>query len=127
MYRTHRTPNPARAAHRDISGPDGFAATLTPFTGSNLRGVEGAYWGHGRLSGATYDRYYDDRAADRIVYTVVSYSTPIAWVLRDGTRVRPADKYSVTTSKQQGLLAWLGLRHPVTHYSMPEPRERADH
>lgn len=40
---------------------------------------------------------------DRIVYTVFSYDTPIAWVLVDGTKYRVAQKFTVTTSKHMGL------------------------
>lgn len=40
--------------------------------------------------------------AGRLEYVVYSYSTPIAWVI-DGTWVRTAERYSVTTSKHTGL------------------------
>lgn len=41
-----------------------------------------------------------------IKYVVYSYSTPIAWALDDNTWVMPKDKYSVTTSKHQGLVRY---------------------
>lgn len=44
-----------------------------------------------------------------VSYVVLSYSTPVAWVLTDGTAVVPAVKYSVTTSKAQGSIR-VGLR-----------------
>lgn len=64
-----------------------------------LRGVTGV-WSTGRLPAHWEAEYRHDRA--EIVYTVVSYDTPIAWVKRDGTVVEPPVKYSVTTSKHQG-------------------------
>lgn len=43
-----------------------------------------------------------------IVYTVLSYHTPIGWKLASGEWVIPDAKYSVTTSKHQNLLKyWL--------------------
>ncbi|QNP74990.1 hypothetical protein IAG44_39970 [Streptomyces roseirectus] len=50
------------------------------------------------------DRYRSDADAGRIIYQVFSYSTPIAWVLDDGTVVVPHVRYSITTSGHQGLL-----------------------
>jgi hypothetical protein len=43
------------------------------------------------------------RAADEKVYVVFSYATPIAWCAA-GQWTIPAVKYSVTTSKFQGLV-----------------------
>jgi hypothetical protein len=37
-------------------------------------------------------------------YIVYSYSTPIAWVNVDGDITIPDTKYSVTTSRQQGIV-----------------------
>lgn len=62
--------------------------------------------GTGRLPRDWADEYRADM--DHITYTVVSYSTPIAWVLDNGTVVIPDVKYSVTTSKHQGMLYALG-------------------
>lgn len=39
-----------------------------------------------------------------VQYIVYSYNTPIAWVDRNGTWIVPYTKYSVTTSKHQGLV-----------------------
>lgn len=41
---------------------------------------------------------------DQIVYTVMSYNTPIGWVLDSGLVVIPPVKYSITTSGHQGML-----------------------
>lgn len=45
--------------------------------------------------------------ADDVVYTVVSYETPIAWVRRDGSVHRVNQKWTPTTSKHQSLLSLL--------------------
>ncbi len=63
-------------------------------------------WGH-RLPADYAATYWEQ--SDQIVYTVWSYNTPIAWVLDDGTVVQPPVKYSVTTSKHQGMLYALHL------------------
>lgn len=53
---------------------------------------------------------YDNREALRLAgdvrYIVYSYATPIAWALGDNTWVIPGDKYSVTTSKHQGIMRY---------------------
>ncbi len=76
----------------------------TPFKGNSVTGIKGAHWDTGRLPKSFAFQYDMDRKNDRIVYTVLSYGTPIAWVLNDGTEVKPAVKYSVTTSKHQGKI-----------------------
>lgn len=74
-------------------------------TGGAMYAIEGVT-GTGRLPRHWADEYQADM--DHITYTVVSYSTPIAWVLDNGTVVIPDVKYSVTTSKHQGMLYALG-------------------
>lgn len=45
---------------------------------------------------------------DKITYTVMSFATPIAWVLVDGTVKIPAYSYSKTTNGHQHLCRmWL--------------------
>lgn len=39
-----------------------------------------------------------------IAYVVWSYETPIAWVRQDGVVYRVAQRFSVTTSKHQGMM-----------------------
>lgn len=63
----------------------------------------------GRLPQWWADRYRSDADAGRITYQVYSYSTPIAWVLDDGTVTMPQVRYSITTSRHQGLLYALDL------------------
>lgn len=80
-------------------------ANREPFnTYGALRAVEGAYtlpWGT-RLPDEWRARYESE--ADDITYTVISYDTPIAWVLSNGQVIAPPVKYSITTSRHQGML-----------------------
>ena len=55
-------------------------------------------------SGDTYDQWRADCKADRVTYVVRSYYTPIAWFTVDRGWIVPADKYSVTTSRHQGIV-----------------------
>lgn len=96
------------ATLRQISGPTGFAATLTPFKGSNIQGISGATSTSGRMPLGALTQYNAHRDANAIAYTVVSYSTPIAWVLNDGTVIDPGYSYSVTTQRHRSrVLPWL--------------------
>lgn len=58
-------------------------------------------WGH-RLPKPWAERY--ERERERMTYVVWSYSTPIAWVLDNGTVVKVDHKWSIATTKHQGLL-----------------------
>lgn len=59
-------------------------------------------WDSGRLSGVDLDTFREDTAAIR--YVVWSYATPIAWWCEDKGWHKVAQKFSVTTSKHQGVL-----------------------
>lgn len=73
-----------------------------PFkTSGSLTGIDGASGGTGRMPHDIAKEYERDR--DKITYTVMSYGTPIAWVLTDGTVKIPDVGYSRTTTIQQGL------------------------
>ncbi|MFD5701321.1 hypothetical protein [Streptomyces lasiicapitis] len=61
-----------------------------------------------RLPPEWRERYQAD--GDEIAYTVLSYQTPIAWVLRSGVVAIPTVKYSRTTTGHQGLLYALHTR-----------------
>ena len=77
-----------------------------------LSAVSGYVLYTGQLPEPWATQYRNSR--DHITYTVMSYQTPIAWVLDDGTVVIPRElsgrnqgqpvKYSRTTSGHQGLL-----------------------
>ncbi len=64
--------------------------------------------GSGRLNQAEAAQFWTDRPD--IVYVVVSYATPIAWVTRSGRVHRVAQKFSVTTTKHQGRLYLLAAQ-----------------
>jgi hypothetical protein len=78
-------------------------SNLKPFkrSGFAMKGIEGAVDTLGRLSNDMRALYKAD--SDNIKYTVVSYSTPIAWVLNDDSVRIPDDKYSVATTQHQGM------------------------
>lgn len=79
--------------------------TRTPFArkGYSMQGVEGAVSSTGRMPSGSAGMYRANAEADMIAYTVLSYSTPIAWVTREGTVIIPETKYSQTTTQQQSL------------------------
>lgn len=76
----------------------------TPFRGNSISATTDRPATLGQLPADWQTTYRYQEMRDEIVYTVLSYNTPIAWVLRDGTEVKPPVKYSVTTSKHQGRL-----------------------
>lgn len=85
-------------------------ATREPFTTyGSFRAVLGAPWDTGRLPDPYRSQYLDAWSGDRITYTVLSYRTPVAWTLVDGTVVIPPVKYSPTTTGHQALLCALEL------------------
>lgn len=74
-----------------------------PFTTSgSLSAEEGATYSTGRMSDTDAREYDADR--DSITYTVMSYGTPIAWVLTDGSVKIPDATYSRTTGQQITLV-----------------------
>jgi hypothetical protein len=78
-------------------------AKRKPFKRSSFAmwAIEGASNQHGRLPDSVRDEYVCDMG--RIAYTVLSYATPIAWVLTDGAVKVPDVRYSSTTSHHQHL------------------------
>lgn len=58
-------------------------------------------WDSGRLSGEDLERYKWDMP--HIIYAVFSYSTPIAWVTSENIAYKVKQRFSVTTSKHQGV------------------------
>lgn len=98
------------ANYRTISGPDGLLANLVPFTGNSMAGHRynsPENTNTPPASGGRLPREYSVPAT--AVYVVFSYATPLGWVDADGTVTIPDERYSVTTSKQQGYVrAWLG-------------------
>lgn len=64
---------------------------------SAVLGKVGGFASTGRLSMEWAERY----GLSDVTYTVVSYGTPIAWVLSDGAVVIPTESYSLTTTQHQ--------------------------
>jgi hypothetical protein len=76
------------ANYRQISGPNGHLANLTPFKGNSM--------------------FAQIEDGDYVVY---SYWTEIGRVTKSGEVVVPDTRYSVTTSKHQGKVgAWMGYK-----------------
>ena len=98
-----------------VAGPDGALAQLVPFESHGaMSAVPYAPWSTGRLPLRWVQRYQDDQHAPGVVYTVLSYATPIAWVRADGQTVIPPVSYSVTTTRHQNLCrTWLGARTSI--------------
>lgn len=107
-----------RCGYRQAAGPDGHLANLRPFKTNSLEGRVGTVSTFGRAPRHDVIQYEDDIAMrGGIIYTVISYATPIAWVCGNGTVRVPDTKYSVTTSKQQGYVcAWLGRKGQVEEF-----------
>ena len=56
----------------------------------------------GMLRGSDLDRYHAD--ANKIIYVVKSYNTPIAWIVEDGTVYNVGMSFTRTTSAHQGTV-----------------------
>ncbi|MEU6351116.1 hypothetical protein ABZ896_17550 [Streptomyces sp. NPDC047072] len=98
-------------------------AARQPFTTYGaLRATSERNYCVGRLPDQWADRYRADADAGHIVYQVYSYSTPIAWVLDDGAVVVPQVRYSLTTTRHQGLL--YALDKTPDNFPPDVPRER---
>jgi len=62
----------------------------------------------GRLPGEWAQRYHADLRESGIVFTVLSWETPIAWIRATGQVVIPDVRYSTSTTRHQNLCrAWL--------------------
>lgn len=96
-----------RVTLSEVGGPSGLAAEWQEFDAGNLRGVAGAPVNTGLLTEEALRQYVSDGAANRIVYTVVSYRTPIAWVRDDGRVFKPDVFYGAATTRHQNLLKFL--------------------
>lgn len=97
-----------------------------------MRAEEGSNGYAGWLREPYRASYLNAWRDNKITYTVYSYSTPIAWVLDTGEVIEPPIKYSVTTSKHQGLLYALDASsdtraaiHDAAYREAQYARERA--
>lgn len=71
------------------------------FKSGNISAVVGNAWHAGQMP-IEEARAYNTAANDGLVaYTVISYSTPIAYVLTSGEIIIPDVKYSISTTMQQ--------------------------
>jgi len=84
-------------------------------------GAEENFTTHGALSGVANPEYAypgqmpeahaqrlaRDLATGDVTYMIVSYVTPIAWKMRDGSVRRPRVTYSRTTSAHQGKAGYV--------------------
>ena len=99
--------------YRQITGPAGHLAMREAFSGSSMRAewsLNRPLWG--RLSEPEYQTMRLDwkDALDFPVplYVVYSYDTPIAWTVQGKPAHIVDQRFSVTTSKQQGYVrAWI--------------------
>lgn len=87
---------------------------LVPFDASHLHGREG-HASRGDLPDEWAETYY----SSPVVYTVLSYETPIAWVLESGEVVMPPVRYSITTTQHQSA-AQCGLTGRVGYFRTEE-------
>ena len=72
-------------------------------TSGSLKGVKSIDT-FGQLNKVETAQLEADRESFGVRYYVVSYETPIAWVRNDGKIHLVDQKFSVTTSKHQGML-----------------------
>jgi hypothetical protein len=93
-----------------VRGPSGLLAKRESFESYGaMTAVPFGGMSTGRMPAEWAKRYRDDTYGVGVVYTVISYATPIAWVRSDGETVIPDESYSVTSSRHQNLCrAWLG-------------------
>lgn len=78
-----------------------------PFRAGALNGerfFRGSSTHEGMMSSELNEQWRADCDAGRVAYVVRSYYTPIAWFTTDRGWIVPQDRYSVTTSRHQGIV-----------------------
>jgi hypothetical protein len=97
-----------RTSLRNISASDinSWSRDGDPFVAAHMEGIPTSA-STGRLDGDWAKVYNED--LPKIVYTVLSYWTPIAWKLQSGEWVVPDQRHSPSTSRHQGVVRGL---HP---------------
>lgn len=109
--------------------PD-YIRDLKPFRASHLSAVKGRVTRTGDLPAEHREQY----EADDVLYTVLSYETPIGWVTYDGTARMPSLRYSLTTTQHQHVCSrglfdktWYAVQDDDTKRAVPPnhygPRE----
>jgi hypothetical protein len=92
------------------NGAEAAIRERVPFTAGNLHAERPTELGYvGKLPDEWKHLLRVDDAAVGVDYVVYSYLTPIAWVTKDGDVRIPDVKYSVSTSRHQGI-----VRHALT-------------
>lgn len=98
----------ARATTRRTHSGTPYAGDLIglciPFVASALSGIVGRSYMLGELPEPFRTIYKDDQRRG-ILYTVVSYETPIAWLTVEGWKV-PGVRYSQTTGRHQSAVRY---------------------
>lgn len=90
-----------RAVAAKIAKREAFATHNGTLTGVRTDGEP--FHGTGRLPEDWRRIFERQGGAGELAYVVTSYVTPIAWVLTDGTVIIPDARYSVTTTRHQGI------------------------
>ncbi|UQA91654.1 hypothetical protein [Streptomyces halobius] len=114
-----------RLATRSWQAREALARREPYNTYGAMRAEEGGSWSAGRLPEPWRERYLNAYRDNRITYTVLSYHTPIAWVLDDGEVIVPDVKHSRTTTRHQDLLYALGRSSDQFAREAQEERQTA--
>ena len=102
------------ATYPAITGPDGHLAHRRHFVGHSMMGLPGFWPRGGDLNGKPELALYQDQAAmyggDGVLYTVVSYETPVAWITWTDDVYVLERRFSATTSRHQNYCrVWLPI------------------
>jgi hypothetical protein len=101
-----------------IANAADYIARHEPFNAGNLTGIAGPPTSTGHLPAVDAAYLRADQERYGIAYTVLSYKTPIAYVLTDGTVVMPEARYSPTTTAHQDTTAQ-ALKVPGVRHAWP--------
>lgn len=95
------------------SSAERFIAAREPFNGNSMSGSTTPGYVVGRLSRDWQTVYY--ATANQIDYVVFSFSTPIAWHLKNGLWIIPSTTYSGYTSRHQHYARMAAMRENEWH------------
>lgn len=93
-----------------------------PFRASALTGTDAAPLGSGELPEPFASDYYGAGVSGSLRFVVLSYSTPIAWLLESGEWIVPNVRYGRTTTGHQSAVRVALHGERVTQY----PADRVD-
>lgn len=105
MNGTHRKPvrTTIRAAGDSIRRRETFVAGDGSLTAEYLHGAGPLSWGRAPDAVTAAIREARARCAELPLYVVLSYGTPIAYAVTGSPLTVPDVRYSVTTSRHQGI------------------------